>query len=372
MMPNEPVDEATPDNRSDHEHITRWSDLETHCDRAAATSICGQRDHHGFGRRTSSVPSACELIPDGGRTTEADAIETSNEGIQQYAEGPFVSVVQDGDKHLIVRCSSDEGVEMKRVPATREAVVQNEKLWTIPSNWDPTVRIRGEPNDTLVYIIPESGVSVVLEMLNEEQVYDERFRVKRFGHFRITIADEPDRSNLGNAFERLQAEDDLPEDLLDALKSVGNNWQKFDHRYRSYMRKWGTKAAGSVVDGETLAVVDSWRINPWREDQEIGHIIWKAARIEDGLRGRVANLLIEEDVVSLCPDIQLTVEDRENLPVGYDVQSLIDAGCTPAEAVDYIMCVLRGQSPRSWARTRGVTEETVEENITTVEGLLND
>lgn len=79
----------------------------------------------------------------------------------------------------------------------------------------------------------------------------------------------------------------------------------------------------------------------------------------------------EEDVVSLRPDIQFTVEDRENLPVGYDVHSLIDAGCTPAEAVDYIMCGLRGEYPLSWARTRGVTKETVKENITTVEDLFN-
>lgn len=43
--------------------------------------------------------------------------------------------------------------------------------------------------------------------------------------------------------------------------------------------------------------------------------------------------------------------------------ALIKKGCSPAEALDYHMTKERGLSQTEWAEQRGVTDQTVSENI---------
>lgn len=45
------------------------------------------------------------------------------------------------------------------------------------------------------------------------------------------------------------------------------------------------------------------------------------------------------------------------------VEKLIDRGCSPAEALDYHMTVDQDLSQSDWARQRGVTPQTVSENV---------
>lgn len=50
---------------------------------------------------------------------------------------------------------------------------------------------------------------------------------------------------------------------------------------------------------------------------------------------------------------------------------LIEKGCSPAEALDYHMTKERGLSPTEWADQRGITPQTVSENVSKAKQKLN-
>lgn len=45
------------------------------------------------------------------------------------------------------------------------------------------------------------------------------------------------------------------------------------------------------------------------------------------------------------------------------VAALIDMGCSPAEAVDYVMVIKRGISQTEWAKRRNRSQQAVSQNI---------
>lgn len=58
--------------------------------------------------------------------------------------------------------------------------------------------------------------------------------------------------------------------------------------------------------------------------------------------------------------------------VADDLAGLFDAGCSPAEALDFFMTTKGLISKREWADTRGVTERAVRKNVTEAENGLSD
>ncbi|WP_128224984.1 hypothetical protein [Halobacteriaceae bacterium SHR40] len=301
-----------------------------------------------------------------------EAMENSKVEVQRDAGNRVVSAFRDDDAHLIViRERETDDVQLKRVPATRTAVVKHEKLWTIPSNWEERIRIRDEPADYLVCHIPESGVDVVVQMPGQNQATDSQFRVEKFGTLEIEIADEPKYNRLHKAIVSLEAQDETPEEVVAALRTLAENWRTFTWKYTSHMRKWGHKAVWRYFTRDDVATVDSWVIDPWEGDRDITHLIWESTGIGGEIRGQLVSRLLEAGVVSPCPEMHLKFEERRDSPVGYEMEALIEAGCAPTAAIDYVMVVLRGGSASAWARSRDVSEERVHEHISAVEETLD-
>jgi hypothetical protein len=57
------------------------------------------------------------------------------------------------------------------------------------------------------------------------------------------------------------------------------------------------------------------------------------------------------------------VEGRDEYPDSYHIQALTEAGCSPAEAVDYLMTVVLEKTQTEWAQTREKDQSTVSQNV---------
>lgn len=58
-----------------------------------------------------------------------------------------------------------------------------------------------------------------------------------------------------------------------------------------------------------------------------------------------------------------TVVDRQTFPPGYHARALIERGCHPGEALDWLICELDGTSQTDWAAIRARNQSTISRNV---------
>lgn len=57
---------------------------------------------------------------------------------------------------------------------------------------------------------------------------------------------------------------------------------------------------------------------------------------------------------------------------GEELVAMVRRGCSPAEALDYHMTKERGFSQTEWAGQRGITPQTVSENVSKAKAKLDE
>lgn len=312
------------------------------------------------------------ILADGGEEIRAYRdVRHSDDEVRHYSADGTLYAYRDGDDHVVVsrgREPRDKWTE--RVPATRNAVVQGEHLWTVPDNWERKFRISGPAEAAYaIYTIPETGVDVLVTVPNKNFLVDAWYGVKTVGQLDFEFDGVLDREALTNAISECEGHDDIPADLLDALKTMEKRWSRFERKYLEDYDTWAEEAFWHSVGDDGRVTLDGWSIDPWQDIYDIIHYVMDICDIERDLAAEVSEVMREADAVSYYPNVRVTVRERAGLPDGYDVRALIEAGCSPAETVDYMMTeilgesAILGESQSSWGETREKDQSTISGNV---------
>lgn len=316
-----------------------------------------------------------EVVPNFIIRTPERREETDGRSLTPCAGDENIAAVPDGDEYLIVGSIGnevyDDSVEVEREPAVRHAVVQGERLWRIPNNWEQYLRVSNDESpDKVVYNIPAPAVDVLVRVPGQDDSDETRYKVEQVGSIGAQMNEEPDRDALRDLIATVEEENDTSEEVLTVLRTLEDQWHNFESDYTGYMNKWGTEAVWGLFKSEDDAVVESWTFDPWDTDQDISGFIPGCRDVDNEVLGRVASRLIDAGVVSPSPAAKVEFRNGEGLPPGYFVQALTEAGCSPTEIVDWLMVKTRGHTESTWSDVRGEHEQKIAENISAAESTF--
>jgi hypothetical protein len=319
----------------------------------------GESEHRKEGRE--------EVLPNFvSRRTDERRAGRDEQDSTQCAGDTNVSTLRDGDEYLIIDSSEnadEDSLKIDREPAIRHAVVQDEQLWKIPDNWTRYLRVQNDDApDQLLYEIPEPMVNVVVRVPREGGTDKPRYQVEKVGGVEVKLIEEPNRHAFRRLISTVEEEDDESEEVLTALRTLENQWHNFERDYISHMNKYGGEATWGLFKVEGGTAVKSWSVNPWDTDQNIAHFL-PTRDLDDDVLGQVTGRLINAGVVSPSPVFKIRLKDGEQLPPAYFIQALAEAGCSPAEIVDWMMVKTRGHSQSTWSDVRDEHDPQVAENI---------
>lgn len=315
-----------------------------------------------------------EVLPNFVSRADETRAERGGQDTTQCVSDDNVSVVRDGEGYLIIGSNGEqaegEGMGIERESAIRHAVVQGERLWRIPDNWTRYLRVQNdEAPDQLLYRIPEPAVCVVVRMPEDNDTGEKRYQIEKVGMVKTPLNEQPDRDALRNLISTVEEQDDELEDVLTALRTVEDQWHTLKRDYTSYMSKFGSEAVWGLFKSPINEVVESWSFDPWNTEQDITGCI-PSRDIDHDVLSHVAGRLIDAGVISPTPTFTVQIEDGEQLPPGYFVQALTEAGCSPTEIVDWVMTKTRGHTQATWSDVRDEHESQIAENISAADTTL--
>lgn len=324
-------------------------------------------------KRNSTFGTGRQMLTDGGHVDSSTDADTTRERVTRYVNDSDITVFREADQHVVV---IDEGTSrdnsVMRVPANRTATVAGETLWVIPSNWEPCFRVRERPVDKMVFRIPETSAIILVRLPHTDQG-ERTYEVEKIGSFYIRPANDIDAHAYDDAIAERRNQDESDADLVEALINFQRGWMQFSYEYRVRLQKEGEQTLIDEFYSSKVPTYDSWEICPWDEDQDY--------RLRDIVRDVSPSREYAEDIFMVLmesgallhrPRMRVRISEYRDHWLGYEVQALIEAGCSPGEAIDYIAVDVRDEAVTSWANTRGVAESIIEENVATARAKLNE
>jgi hypothetical protein len=287
---------------------------------------------------------------------------------RSYTADGGLYVYRDGDDHVVVsngRDASDTWIH--RVPAERTHVAPGEQLWSIPNNWEQTYRISGvEHRAWHVYHIPETGVAVKVSIPRNTHLVDAWYRVSAVGESVVEHTGEIDREAARQTLKRADESGDFDDRVLNGLRElVGSDgrWQTFVRAFEESVREFGPEALNrGRIDVPRVTVDGS---GPWEDTYRIDDLVYDAIGVvvdNDWDIVRDIERLLHERAVPVYPRVTVSI-DTNDVEADYHHQALIQAGCSPAEAIDWYYVEHVGLSQTEWAAERNCDQSTVSGNV---------
>ena len=304
---------------------------------------------------------------DNGRKSYREA-KNDNSLERSYQADGNIYVYRDGDEHVIVSNGRDVSDKWtRRVPAERTHVAPGEQLWSIPSNWEQTYRIDGgDLHAWHVFRIPETGVEVEVSIPLKDHLVDAWYRVSAVGESVVEFASELDheaaRQTLDQADESGEY-DDLVINGLRELVEKDYRWDSFVQAFEESINDWGPEALDPRRGRAPMVSIDG--SNPWGDHYQIDDLLDDAigASVDtDWDVLREVEQLLHERAVPVSPAVTVSI-DTSGVWADYHIQALIQAGCSPAEAIDWFYVERVGMSQTEWAAQRDCDQSTVSGNV---------
>lgn len=305
------------------------------------------------------------VLADGGQEVRdyRDDVQYSDAEVRHYSADGYLYAYREDDEHVVVSRGRDRGDKWtKRVPAERTAVVAGEQLWTLPDNWEHRVNIKGAAESRYaIYHIPETDVDVLVTAPNKNHLTDAWYSVKRVGTLSVTYDDEIDWNELEDNIETVRDIDEVSGDVVDALETLHDRRRSFERKFAEGVDMYAEEAL--FQRAHEPVSVQGWTTDPWGDIFDVSNLVQDVLDVDNETRDAVLRELDAANVIPHYPAVRVDVEGREGLPDGYDLRALAEAGCSPAEAVDYKMTEILGESQTGWGRTRGKDQSSVSENV---------
>ncbi|MFP9191121.1 hypothetical protein ACLI4Q_05580 [Natrialbaceae archaeon A-CW1-1] len=330
-----------------------------------------QEDERTDTLQMDRVASDNILVTDGGEEIRTHRNINSQRMVREYAADGSLYAYRDGDEHVVVAKGREPATKWtKRVPAERTAVVTGERLWTIPENWECRLVIsESDSDDYGIYRIPEPDVHVLLYIPTRDPITDGWYSVEAVGDVVVDCADEPISKALSSFLKGLETGDLVEREVLDALRTIERFWDTFERRYRKEVNRYAMDAFWDEFEG---CRIGNWSVDPWAEPVLTSHFLKEFCGVDGRIASETGTLLDESDVIPAYPKVKVSVEDQRGLPEGFHMRALIEAGCSPVEAVDFMMVEILAESPSLWGATRGEDTSTIKKNINNVQQTITE
>ncbi|WP_135306345.1 hypothetical protein [Haloarcula amylovorans] len=321
----------------------------------------------------AETDGVAEIVADGGETdirSKRD-LGQSDELVREYsADGNLYAYREDGEHVVVSRGNEPATRWTKRTPAERTAVVPGQQLWTIPDNWDERARIKGNAEERYaIYSIPETGVDVLLQVAHKNHLVDAWHSIQSIGQLSVTYADSCDWDELADVIAAVQGIDAVDEFVVDALDRLARRSGRFEREFADAVDELAEDALFRSSHGDTVRL-DTWTSEPWGDTFDVEDLVGDILGIDGETLEGVMRELNEANIIPRYPTVRIDVDDGEGLPDEFYLRGLIQAGCSPPAAVDYLMTEIEGLSQTEWATERGKAQPSISNNVTKAERLL--
>jgi len=302
--------------------------------------------------------------------------------------GGRIIVRRDGDEHVI-DCNGQEPSEQwtKRAPAERTAVLPGEHLWAIPDNWTkiaqdsrPGVSVHG------IYRIDGTDRYVRASIPNKVHLNDAFFLVKRVGSFELELANDqidPEdvqatAASIDVYVEDGETIDEHPAGRTDDVVEVLEHIADYPHRFEDAFAEWHEPALDHLKqqlhDSDVPTTFDNGVINdPWPASVPLDtEVIERTVfgSIDDEVASAVVTELERDTLVTPRPSVSYRIDQPDQLRECYATRAAIEAGCSPSEAVDYLLVEVQEHTQSDVAEMRGVDQSTISKNVAGATGTL--
>lgn len=267
---------------------------------------------------------------------------------RRRTDSEIVNVASVEDDYVLMFDSKSTGEWMIRVPKTRQAVLPDERFWTIPDNWEKRLTVASPyRSEEVLYSIPESGVFVMVEPLAQKLSRKAGYRVKSVGDLDITCR-PPNYDRLETALGKYGVDIEV----VNEIDQLIERWSEFDVKYLTRLMEDGRQYVMSAVTIRETLTVDSWYFDPWagEREQKLSEIISSVCDVDDDVSELLAGFLAETGVA--MQSAVLTVNEDTRLPPGYRVQAAVERGCAPGDAVDELTERFDATTPMSSEASR--------------------
>lgn len=293
-----------------------------------------------------------------------DDVQFSDDEVRHYSADGHLYAYREGNEHVVVSRGNEPGDRWaKRVPATRTAVVEGEKLWTVPDNWEKRISIKGPGAKRYgVYHIPGSDVHVSVQEPHKNHLVDAWYSVTGVGTLTVTYADEIDWDALEEIVKRVTDSEDYAREEQEALESLYRQRRGFEREFTDAVNMHAEEALFDREHG--VVSMEGWTRDPWGDHQfEVDYLIRDYLGIDNDTLDVVLRELSLESVIPSYPEVRVDIENSEGLPQGYLIRGLTEAGCSPAETVDFIMTEVGDETQTAWSTTRGTEQSSISGNV---------
>jgi len=313
-------------------------------------------------------------IADGGLVVrEFNEVRHSDELVREYRTPPgdrlYAYRSDDGDHHIVVSRGDEPGTRWeKRFRATVERPIPGQKLWTIPDNWEKRVHSKRDSIAYGLFYVPDSDTWARVSIPTNDWLTDAWYRVKAVGDLDVEPVGE-----LASSYELRQHADDYEQDHnvepakedAELLRKIADNWSVVEEDLRLTTEWVRDEGLDQMQPGDQPIHADrDWQIE-FHQDEIFKPLRALGEGIDFDEYDIPASALLEElrDVgLPSHYSFELTLDDSA-IDMEYYTRGLIEAGASPAEAMDYYMVEIVGMTQTAWAKERGVDQSTVSGNV---------
>jgi len=314
-------------------------------------------------------------MADGGLVVrEFDDVRHSDELVREYRTPPgdrlYAYRSEDGDHHIVVSRGDEPGTRWeKRIPTTVKRPIPGQKRWTIPENWEQRVYSKRDSIAYSLYYVPESDVWARVSIPTNDWLTDAWYRVKAVGDLNVEpvgeLGSSYDVRQLANEYEEKHNADGVEEDA-EAFREIADNWDIVEEDLRLTTEWVRDEGLDEMQPGDQPIHADrDWQIE-FHQDRIFrpGEALKQAVDLSE-YEIPLSVIFDELREAGLLPShysFELVLDDS-SIDMEYYVRGLIEAGASPAEAVDYYMVEVEDLTQTAWAEERGVDQSTVSGNV---------
>lgn len=293
-----------------------------------------------------------------------EEIEYSSDEIRVEMEGNLYAY-RDGKWHIIVADSGgDQNQWIEKVPAVRTHVIRNERLWTTPSNWESIVAVG---NYSHYFSIEGTDVDVKVEDKDKFGLANQRYKIQRVGEFKAQWDNEWSSYSAKKASDQAE-EDNASEAVVDALSKIRREREDYERWFDQFVADEGTQRLEKM--DESNENLPAGTFDEWRTSFDLSEFFVEYTHIDEEIVSEVLDYVRDFEVFPEYPNVRARIDIDGTLPEDYQTRALIQSGCSPDEAVDYLMTEVHNVEPDEWASERAIKKETVLENIDRAEEVL--
>lgn len=286
--------------------------------------------------------------------------------------GDRLYAYRNGDEHVIISNGSEPNTRWtKRVPAERDRLAPGEQLWTIPDNWEQRVHVTRESIAYGLYYNDDLDIWAKISIPTHDWLVDAWYAVKSVGELDVETADD-----LGDRSDALAVADDFEaaghKDDAEAFRTIANNWSEFE-REQEMATDWVRSEGlwGSVSGDVPVRLDEDWTAEFQQHIFKATNVLDQATDIDDCdiPTARAVEELRHRDLLPDPYRFRVGI-DSSDVSMQYHIRALVEAGCSPSEALDYHMVEVVGLSQTEWAEERGIEQPSVSANVSNADRTL--